>query len=410
MDGFPIPASRIMQTIAIGADHGGFDLKQQLAEHLRSRGYSVLDCGATSRDPVDYPKIAHAVAQRVAAGEATAGIIIDGAGIGSAMVANKVAGVRAALCYDLSSARNSREHNDANVLTLGARLIGPDLATQIVDVFLDTTCTAERHLRRVAMIRDVELGAGSGANEDDRATSPSADPTACACGGSSSTDAGTVRSDATATTKVDLPPGDDLTQLSEHDVQRVAARIAALMGTGAAAPGGGCGFCQPCGELDPAHARALMEVGADRIVNRGNGEAVPREIAQFIDHTLLRPDATYAQIDKLCDGGRGVRIRVGLRESRCHVKRCAKALARDGGQSLYGGRFPVGSHHGRDQGTGSAAGDSRWGPRDRHGHQRRCAEERRRRGTCRRDIRRWWILPGRQRDLQGDYRNGTAHG
>jgi deoxyribose-phosphate aldolase len=325
MDGFPIPASRIMQTIAIGADHGGFDLKQQLAEHLRSRGYSVLDCGATSRDPVDYPKIAHAVAQRVAAGEATAGIIIDGAGIGSAMVANKVAGVRAALCYDLSSARNSREHNDANVLTLGARLIGPDLATQIVDVFLDTTCTAERHLRRVAMIRDVELGAGSGANEDDRATSPSADPTACACGGSSSTDAGTVRSDATATTKVDLPPGDDLTQLSEHDVQRVAARIAALMGTGAAAPGGGCGFCQPCGELDPAHARALMEVGADRIVNRGNGEAVPREIARFIDHTLLRPESSYAQIDKLCDEAREYGF-ASVCVNPCHVKRCANRL------------------------------------------------------------------------------------
>ena len=110
----------LMQTLAIGADHGGFELKQQLAEHIRSRGFAVEDCGTHSTEAVDYPKIAAEVAGRVAEGRARFGVIIDGAGIGSAMTANKFPGVRAALCYDLSSARNSREHNNANVLTLGS--------------------------------------------------------------------------------------------------------------------------------------------------------------------------------------------------------------------------------------------------------------------------------------------------
>ena len=148
--------SFLMQTVAIGADHGGFELKQQLAEHIRSRGFAVEDCGTHSTDAVDYPKIAAEVAQRVADGRAGVGVIIDGAGIGSSMTANKFPGVRAALCYDLSSARNSREHNNANVLTLGASLIGAGLAKQIVDTFLDTECTADRHLRRAAMIDEID--------------------------------------------------------------------------------------------------------------------------------------------------------------------------------------------------------------------------------------------------------------
>src|SRR6185436_9226233 len=145
-----------MQTVAIGADHGGFELKQLLVEHIRSRGFAVEDCGTHSTEAVDYPKIASEVAQRVADGRAQVGVIVDGAGIGSSMAANKFPGVRAALCYDLSSAKNSREHNNANVLTLGASLIGAGLAKQIVDTFLDTQCTAERHLRRAAMIDDID--------------------------------------------------------------------------------------------------------------------------------------------------------------------------------------------------------------------------------------------------------------
>jgi ribose 5-phosphate isomerase B len=142
--------------IAIGADHGGFALKQRLIEHLGSQGHDLHDCGCTSTDAVDYPDFAHAVANLVAAGVCRWGIVVDGAGIGSCMAANKVPGVRAALCYDLSSARNSREHNHANVLTLGAGLIGASLACQIVDEWLATPWGPDRHARRVAKISDIE--------------------------------------------------------------------------------------------------------------------------------------------------------------------------------------------------------------------------------------------------------------
>lgn len=138
--------------IAIGADHGGFRLKERIGFRLRESGREVIDCGTDSSDAVDYPDFAVAVADMVASGECIGGIVIDGAGIGSAMVANKVAGVRAALCYDLSSARNSREHNHANVLTLGAGLIGETLAWQIVEEWLATPWGEGRHARRVAMI------------------------------------------------------------------------------------------------------------------------------------------------------------------------------------------------------------------------------------------------------------------
>lgn len=143
-------------TVAIGCDHGGFRLKELLKEHLRQRGCAVTDCGTSSTESVDYPDFAHEVARRVAGGACAAGIIVDGAGIGSAMVANKVPGVRAALCYDLSSARNSREHNHANVLTLGAGLIGDNLARQIVDEWLDTEWGPGRHAARVEKITAVE--------------------------------------------------------------------------------------------------------------------------------------------------------------------------------------------------------------------------------------------------------------
>ena len=150
------PVAISPKTIALGADHGGLAMKQDLAQYLSELGYAVNDCGTFTSDPVDYPDIAYAVAKLVSDGAAARGIIVDGAGIGSAMVANKVPGVRAALCYDLSTARNAREHNDANVLTLGARLIGAGLARDIVKVFLETECTEDRHKKRVAKIMDVE--------------------------------------------------------------------------------------------------------------------------------------------------------------------------------------------------------------------------------------------------------------
>jgi ribose 5-phosphate isomerase B len=142
--------------IAIGGDHGGYPLKERLGFQLREAGYEVIDCGTHSGDPVDYPDIALDVAEKVAKGEATYGIMIDGAGIGSSMAANKVPGIRAALCYDLSTARNSREHNHANVLTLGAGLVGDGLAWQIVQEWLTTPWGPGRHANRVAKITAIE--------------------------------------------------------------------------------------------------------------------------------------------------------------------------------------------------------------------------------------------------------------
>lgn len=143
--------------VAIGADHGGYELKEALKTMLAA-DYEVIDCGTHSKDPVDYPDIAVAVARRVASGDAWRGIIIDGAGIGSCMAANKVAGVRAAMCYDQATAVNSREHNNANVLTLGAGLIGPNLAQQIVKTWLNTAFGGGRHAGRVAKIDALDGG------------------------------------------------------------------------------------------------------------------------------------------------------------------------------------------------------------------------------------------------------------
>lgn len=140
------------QKVALGADHGGFPLKERLKGVVEAAGYAVLDCGTHSADSVDYPDYAYAVARLVANGQAWRGIIVDGAGIGSCMAANKVPGVRAALCYDQATAVNSREHNNANVLTLGAGLIGPSLAGQIVTTWLATDFAGGRHARRVAKI------------------------------------------------------------------------------------------------------------------------------------------------------------------------------------------------------------------------------------------------------------------
>jgi ribose 5-phosphate isomerase B len=144
------------QIIAIGADHGGFKLKQELKSQLMALGYTVKDCGTDSESSVDYPDFAFAVAELVASGSAWRGIIIDGAGIGSCMVANKVPGVLAAMCYDQATAVNSREHNNANVLTLGAGLLGTNLAVQIVKTWLETRFGGGRHGRRVDKITQIE--------------------------------------------------------------------------------------------------------------------------------------------------------------------------------------------------------------------------------------------------------------
>ena len=146
--------------VALGADHGGFPLKEHLKAFLADAGYEVLDLGTYDAQPVDYPDFAVAVAHAVRDARAWRGIMIDGAGIGSAMAANKVAGVRAALCYDLTTAQNAREHNDANVLTLGGSLIGTRLAVDITRTFLATAFGGGRHARRVDKINTLDTGRG----------------------------------------------------------------------------------------------------------------------------------------------------------------------------------------------------------------------------------------------------------
>ncbi len=232
--------------IALGADHGGFDLKAGLAAHLRKIGHQVEDMGTSSREAVDYPVFAKAVANAVALGTADVGIMIDGAGIGSCMAANKVPGVRAALAYDISSARNSREHNDANVLTLGAGMIGPGLAQQIVEVWLATECTEPRHKKRVAMFGEQAAGF----------------------------------------------------DLSDQDIERVVSRLHDIIGPlpgtepNAAAVGD-----------EPELAREFIRLGATGLTSVTSGERpgrIPEDLARYIDHTLLRPHSTEEQIRKIC--------------------------------------------------------------------------------------------------------------
>ncbi len=144
------------KVVALGADHGGYAMKEALEKTLAEKGYVVMDCGTHSEQAVDYPDFAAAVARAVAEGRAWRGVVVDGAGIGSCMAANKVRGVRAALCYDHASANNAREHNDANVLTLGAGMLGLNLARQILDTFLTTEFGGGRHAPRVAKIMALE--------------------------------------------------------------------------------------------------------------------------------------------------------------------------------------------------------------------------------------------------------------
>ena len=149
-----------IRAVAIASDHGGVKLRQALVAFLRGRGLAVQDLGTDGPDPVDYPDTAASVARVVARGEADAGIVIDGAGIGSAMAANKIAGVRAVMATTETIARYSREHNGANVLSLGATLVTLDEARAIVTTFLTTPMREARYIRRLAKIRDLDRAKG----------------------------------------------------------------------------------------------------------------------------------------------------------------------------------------------------------------------------------------------------------
>ncbi|HUN66867.1 MAG TPA: ribose 5-phosphate isomerase B [Bacteroidota bacterium] len=153
----PAPAAdRSVRTVALGSDHGGFALKEVLRPYIESLGYAVIDVGTTSAEACDYPDFAFAVARMVHAGTACRGIMIDAVGLASAIVANKVCCIRATCCTDEFSARSSREHNDANVLTLGGRVLGTELAKAIVRVWLETPFSGGRHQKRIEKIGEIE--------------------------------------------------------------------------------------------------------------------------------------------------------------------------------------------------------------------------------------------------------------
>ncbi len=304
------------KTVAIGADHGGYALKEQLSAHLKLQGHQVVDVGTSSNEAVDYPVFAHAVARQVAEGRCDRGIVIDGAGIGSCMAANKVAGVRAALAYDLSSATNSVEHNNANVLTLGAGLIGPALAKQIAHTWLSTRCTEERHLSRVALITDIEQGKdmpASSAGADAVAASPAADLTI------------------------------DLDTISEMDLARIASKLEHLLGgplsqsVAAAATHPGPSVAQ-----NAENARSFLQLGVERLSTGPGPGPIPRDVARYIDHTLLRPNATATEIRQLCAEAREFGF-AAVCVNPCWVKLVADELRGTSIQACSVVGFPLGA-------------------------------------------------------------------
>jgi len=147
-----------VRTVALGSDHGGFPAKETLKTYLQMHGYVITDVGTYSTDSVDYPDFAAKVARTVASGECDRGIMIDGAGIGSSMVCNKVRGIRAALCYNEQTIVNSREHNNANVLTLGGPLHTPDELCSMARLWLETRFAGGRHWSRINKMMAVERG------------------------------------------------------------------------------------------------------------------------------------------------------------------------------------------------------------------------------------------------------------
>lgn len=144
--------------VALGADHGGYELKETIRRHLEARGLEVLDFGTHSQDSVDYPRFGFAVGNSILKGEADLGIAVCGTGLGISIAANKMPGIRAAVCSDTFSARMSREHNNANILALGARVVGVGLALDIVDIFLKSEFSGGRHALRLDLIGDIERG------------------------------------------------------------------------------------------------------------------------------------------------------------------------------------------------------------------------------------------------------------
>jgi deoxyribose-phosphate aldolase len=284
----PVPReSAGSRKVALASDHAGYDLKEYLKQFLADSGYTVEDLGTHSRDPVDYPDLARAVAEAVAAGKAWRGIVVDGAGIGSAMAANKVAGARAALCYDRATARDSREHNDANVLTLGSRLIPPELAREVAAVWLETKFAGGRHQQRVDKITAIEQR--------------------------SSANAGLMPAPQSGETKLPATSGAARGEMAdartrEQLIEAVAREILCRLGDQEACALRGleidetvCPGCDGrCAESCPAKSRRVLAAGAARLGASLGATQIPADIARFIDHTLLKPEATESDVRRLC--------------------------------------------------------------------------------------------------------------
>jgi deoxyribose-phosphate aldolase len=280
--------------VVLASDHGGFPLKEALKRHLAGKGLELRDVGTHSTEACDYPVFARAAAEMVASGQAWRAIVVDGAGIGSCMVANKVPGVRAGMAFDQATAKNAREHNDANLLTLGAGYLGEEAARAIVDVFLSTECTVDRHRRRVAMIDALD---GSARKSMPMASSPS-----------------------------------DYQHLVDQ-ITKVLSSNPALLAPLAAATAGpnpsACPHCSHCGHCVARQTDAVRSITAHapggRVSTTLGVADVPRDMAAFIDHTLLKPEATYAEVDKLCDEARQHGF-ASVCINPVHVKRCAERL------------------------------------------------------------------------------------
>jgi deoxyribose-phosphate aldolase len=264
--------------VALASDHAGYELKEYLKRFLSDLGYTVEDLGTHSTESVDYPDFARAVAEAVTAGKAWRGIVVDGAGIGSAMAANKVPGARAALCYDRATARNSREHNDANILTLGARLISPEEAREIAVVWLETKFAGGRHQQRVDKITALEH-------------------TEAAAGIS----AGLVR-DSSSPAALSGPA------MREELIEAVIREVLCRLGDQQACALRGleiddlvCPGCDGlCAESCPQKSRRVVEAGAARLGAGLGATRIPSDLARLIDHTLLKPEASEADVRKLC--------------------------------------------------------------------------------------------------------------
>ncbi len=287
--------------VVLASDHGGFKLKEALKRYLTGRGIAVLDVGTHSTDSCDYPVFARKAAEAIADGRAFRGVVVDGAGIGSAMVVNKVKGVRAGMAFNEATAKNAREHNDTHVLTLGAGYLDEDAARRIVDTFLATECTVDRHRRRVGLIDAL--------------------------------DGGPTRSQPKPEGTAPMATGD--AQLVEQ-IAKVLTQNPALLqqlGQGVAtgvggAPGEVCTTCNVCNHHCPSNApdvvRSLLTKGG-RVRGRLGTPKPPPDIAKLIDHTLLKADATYDQVDQLCTEAREFGF-ASVCVNPTHVRRCAARL------------------------------------------------------------------------------------